>query len=121
MTRETSLMGVGVSAAQANFITGDTASGLTASGTTQTDAFAISADVNEFTTVASSAGARLPGNTVCNPGDSVVVFNGGANSLSLYPASGESINGLSANAAFAIAANARTICYKVSNTRWSCI
>lgn len=120
MARTQKLMGTGASAAFANYITGDVASGLTATGNSQATALLLSADVNEITTTAASTGVRFPDATVCSPGDSIVVFNGGANSLSVYPATGESINGLSANASFAVAANARTICYKVSTTRWAC-
>lgn len=120
MPRTTKLTGVGIAPAAANFITGDVASGLTAAGSNQGTALLLSADVNEITTTAASTGVRFPDATVCSPGDSIVVYNGGANSLSVYPATGESINAGATNAAFAVASGARTICYKVSATRWSC-
>ena len=108
-------------AALVTYMVGEVASNLVAAGSTQGTALLLSADVNEIVTAAASTGVRLPDNTVAVAGDSVIVFNAGANSVSLYPAAGDTINTNGVNAAFTLATGARTICYKVSNTRWSCI
>lgn len=91
------------------------ASGLTATGTTQSDAYAIVYAVNEFTTVASGTGAVLPSSQT---GMTVTIFNGGANPLKVYPHSGAKINGLSTNAATLLAANTSIALTCVSTTRW---
>jgi len=104
------LVGMGAPAAGAGFMVGDVASGLTATGSTQGTALAITANFNQFTTVAASTGAVLPALSsspqlgVTN-GDSIEVFNAGANALAVYPPSGSSINGLSANIAISVPAN----------------
>ena len=98
-------------------IGGDSGSGLTATGSTQSDALLLAKDVNEFTTVASGTGCRF--NSETEAGDSYIVYNGGANALSVYPPSGGSINALSADAAFSLAANKLAVFVKVSGTRWA--
>ena len=45
-----------------------------------------------------------------NPGDEIIVRNGGANALSLYPPVGGAINSLGTNAAYSIA-TATPLCY----------
>lgn len=92
---------------------------LTAAGSTQADALAITADTNVCTTVASGTGVRLP--AFVNAGDideSMIIVNGGANSLSIYPASGSKINNLSADAAYALAAGKSVEVIRVSATQW---
>jgi hypothetical protein len=72
-------------------------SGLTALGSSQTTAFPlINRSDNQFTTVASSTGAILP--TAKLP-DSIAIWNGGANTLSIYPPSGGTINDGTTNVA----------------------
>lgn len=116
MTQTQTLMGSGIPAAAARHIIGTVASGLTATGTTQADALLIN-DISEFTTVASGTGALIPANL--SRGDNVLIYNGGANALTVYPPVGESINALSANAGFSVAANKLVKIFKVSNTRWA--
>lgn len=116
MTQKSRLTGSGLAPAAANFIVGDAFAGQTATGTVQADAFALT-DVNEFTTVASGTGARLPSNAQL--ADNITVYNGGANALLVYPPTGESINALSANASFSVAANKAVIFVKVGATRWA--
>ena len=115
MTQAALLMGSGLSASAARHIVGTTQSGLTATGTTQADALALT-DVNEFTTVASGTGGLIP--LGCNRGDDIFVYNIGANTLTVYPPVGESINALSANAGFSVATAKTCIFRKVSPTRW---
>jgi hypothetical protein len=79
-----------------------TLSDLTATGTNQATAFPLlnTAD-HQFTTVASSTGAVLPAARLA---DSVNVWNGGSNALSIYPPLGGKINDASANSAYSLAA-----------------
>lgn len=112
------LLGSGTPPLQAVNIVGDVASALTATGTSQATAYACSAIINEFTTTASSTGALLP---VTAPGDDVFIYNGGAQTLSVYGQTGESIQNGSANAAFSVATNKGAWFKKVSTTRFAAI
>lgn len=100
MAQRKNLVVGGISAQAAIAIQGRVASSLTAAGTTQADALALPADINQFTTVGSGAGTILP---PMSAGDSVTLYNGGANALLVYPPVGGLINGLSANAAYSVA------------------
>lgn len=109
------LKGSGLSDLQVAAIGHDASSGLTATGTVQGDAYAMTAADNEFTTVASGTGAILYAGT---PGDEQSVYNGGANALTVYPPSGSSINGLAANSGILVPTNTACIFKCVSSTRW---
>jgi hypothetical protein len=76
---------------------------LTATGTTRSDAYAIATDLAEFTTVASGTGCIMPAN---NQGGEIVIWNGGANTLNVYPPSGGQIDALGTNNPDTIAAGA---------------
>lgn len=69
-------------AATANQIIGESAIGLTATGSAQSDALQLTADVNTVSTTASSTGVKLP---KCEKGAMVVVNNMGAQTLRVYP------------------------------------
>lgn len=101
MALQQRLVVAGTAAPQAQAIQGTVGNGLTALGTTQANALALPADVNYFTTVAAGTGTVLP---AMNPGDSVNVYNKGANALLVYPPVGAVINGLGANAGYSVAA-----------------
>ena len=116
MTRKTSLMGVGMSGTAANFMVGDVASALTATGSSVSDALQLTGDVNEVTTTASGTGVKLP---PMSPGDSCFIYNIGAQTLSVYPPTGESINALSANAVYSVATAKTVLVVKVSATRYA--
>lgn len=106
----------GFSAGQAKAFNGGIATALTAAGTVITDALDLLADTNVIGTCGSGAGVQLPS---CEIGDSVEIYNGGANACKVYPeASGSTINGLTAGAAFQLATN--TSCYvrKITSSRW---
>jgi len=97
------------------FVAFGTSGTLTGTGSTQSDALAIIRPINEFTTVASGTGARLPTSI---PGTRIVIRNSGANSLRVYPASGASINDLGTNVPF-ILDTATTLEYvSTTTTRW---
>jgi hypothetical protein len=93
-------------------------SGLSAAGTTQGTATAITKQTNEFTTVAASSGARLPSP---EQGEFIFVANAGANALSVYPATGHSINALAANAAFSLAVGKNALFWAATASKWYAI
>ncbi len=90
-------------------------SGLSGAGTTQGTATVITKQTNEFTTVAASSGAILPGP---EQGEFIFVANAGANALNVYPASGHSINALAANAAFSLAAGKNAVFWAATASKW---
>lgn len=92
---------------------------LTAAGTTIADALLLTGSVNNVTTAAASTGVKLNANTPI--GATVVVRNGGANDLKLYPTSASDvINGGSAGAAITLTTLNKQIatCTRVSSTLW---
>ena len=72
----------GVSAGTAQGMNGRVATGLTAAGTVITDALDLNATVNVVSTVAASSGVQLYSMQI---GDEMEVYNGGANTLTVYP------------------------------------
>ena len=89
--------------------------GLSAAGTTQATATAITSQTNEFTTVAASSGAILPSP---EQGEFIFIANAGANAMNVYPATGHSINALAANAAFSLAAGKNCIFWAATASKW---
>jgi len=100
MTKLSTLSTSGLSAVAALAIGGDTATGLTAAGSTQATALALPAANNFIATAAASTGVILPPG---NAGDFVFVYNGGASTVTVYPPVGGTINNLSANTGLALA------------------
>jgi len=96
------LVACGLFRNQAQAVTGSVATGLTATGTTQATALLLRSAINNFGTVGASTGARLPAG--CAMGDEYVIYNGGAETLAVYPPVGGSINGGSTNAGVNLAA-----------------
>ena len=93
----------------------DVAEGLTAAGTNQATAYAMTAADNEFTTVAAGTGAVLYAGS---PGDEQLVFNAGANALKVYPPSGSKINALPTDQAVLIPKNTACTFKCLTTTRW---
>jgi hypothetical protein len=92
---------------------------VTAAGSTISDATLLTGQVNNVTTAASSTGVKLNSNTPL--GITVVVRNGGANDLKLYPpTSSDQINGGSAGASVTLTTLNKQIasCTRVSSTLW---
>lgn len=94
---------------------------VTAAGTTLADATLLTGVVNNVSTAAASTGVRLNSDTPV--GVTVVVRNGGASDLKLYPhsATGQ-INGTTAGAAVTLTTLNKQIatCSRVSSTLWLC-
>lgn len=93
----------------------DYSDALTAAGTVQADALLIAHQYNRFSTVASGAGGRLPASLLKRP---IFIRSDGANSLKIYPNSGASINGNTANAALTLFPGAITCLMARSATAW---
>lgn len=100
MSLQQRLTQAGLGAVASAAIVGGAANTLTATGNSQATGLPLPADVNRFTTVAASTATTLP---AMNPGDSVIIFNGGANALSVFPPVGGAINAIAANSAYSLA------------------
>ena len=110
------IMRGGYSAGMAKAINGAIATGLTAAGTVISDALDLTADTNVIGTCASGAGVQVP---ACEIGDSVEIFNGGANACKVYPdTTSVQFNALGNGNAFSLGTNTSCYCRKVSSTRW---
>lgn len=106
------LIAGGLSANAVRALAGDAISGLIATGTTQATALALIGENNVFSTVGTSSGAILP---VGESSKTILVYNGGANALSIYPPVGGSINALSTNTAYSLGAGLGIeLCYATS-------
>ena len=116
------LMGAGFSAAQAGSTNSSSIkTGISAAGTTQGTATAITADINLVSTVAASSGVQLY-NGLTN--DSCYVFNDSGvsgNGLLVYPPTSGQINNLAVNAGVIVPVNTMAEFIKVTSTRWVCI
>ena len=103
------MMGSGLAPAQAQAINGNMQASQTATGANQATAFPLSTSGTEFTTVAASTGAILPGVTTSSGastrvvgGDIFAVYNQGANALAVYPPVGGRIGLAAVNAAVSV-------------------
>lgn len=94
--------------------------GISAAGTTQTDATDLSADndVHYVGTVASGTGVQLPN---AGAGAKLTVINDGANPLNVYPPSGHTISGAAADAAKIIVAGGARTFIQVTSTYWAAV
>jgi hypothetical protein len=97
------------------------ATALTAAGTTQATGLVLTADVNMIGTAAASTGVNLP--AISGPGDTVFVYNGGANAVKVYPAQGSAgtINGIAATTGVSVPAAKGVLCVAVSAANWVAI
>lgn len=88
----------------------------TAAGTTIADATVCNVSPIDLTTVASGTGIQL---SEALRGRLVVIYNGGANTVNIFPQSSTAvINSLSAGAAFTLATTKIAIGYALSDTTW---
>lgn len=113
------LLGSGAAAQLAQNIVGDFDQAITATGTSsQTAAYDLFAVNNYVSTTAANTGVQLP---VCNPGDEIWVYNAGAQTLSVYGQTGETIINGAANAAFSVATLKGAVFKKLTATAWMAI
>jgi hypothetical protein len=93
-----------------------TLSGLSALGSNQTTAFMLlNAADHQFTTVGSSTSAVLPSAKLPS---SLTVYNGGANTLAVYPPVGGTINGGSVNADITVSAGSGAEFFAADTLTW---
>lgn len=87
-------------------------------GTTQTQAgaTALTGALNVVTTGTANDGVRLPADY--GVGEQIVVANISGAALNVYPSTGGAINGGSANAAKALAANMAGLYISTGNSNW---
>ncbi|MFH1047631.1 MAG: hypothetical protein V1738_04980 [Patescibacteria group bacterium] len=86
----------------------------------QTNATALTEDINEVSTVATAADSvKLPAITA--DGMEIKVINHGASALDLFPASGETIAGNAADTAVSLIPNETALCMAFSATTWECV
>lgn len=110
------VMGAGIPAAQARGLNGNNVNAaVTAAGTTQGTATAITADVNVVTTASSAQGVILYSGV---PGDSQIVYNNTTADIRVYPHSGGNFNQLAANAGFVLAPYTAAQCFLINATQW---
>lgn len=93
---------------------GTPALGVSAAGTNQGTATALTANVNQVTTVGAGQGVALP--TPVPGAEPIVVSNQGAHTLSVYPPTGVEIDALGVNVAYSLADPKMQIFWPISTT-----
>ena len=113
------IVGAGFSWLQAqNTDWASTKTGISAAGTTQGTATALTADINLVGTASALQGVQLY-NGVIN--DSMIVFNDNTGvTIVVYPPTSGQINVHAANAGIQLANNTLAEFFKVTSTRWIC-
>jgi hypothetical protein len=102
MTRVATLVGAGVPPSAAQATVGFNSIGVSGAGSSsQANSTLIQASNTFVSTNGSGGGVRLP--TGASPGDSFFIYNGGANTLNIYPPVGGAINGGSVDATYTAA------------------
>lgn len=95
-------------------ICGDGATGLTATGSAASDALQLSACYNSIGTAAASTGVKLP---PTEAGAMVVVYNGGASTVAVYPFNTSSTINAGATS-LSVTATTRVLLVATSATTW---
>lgn len=119
MALASDLVQIGFISRHADFLGDTIADTLTALGTDQAHALALTASINCVTIVtATNNGVILPTIVLCKYSSILVRNDDAMDTLTVYPATGQSINSLAANAGFNIAANSAKSFTRVSSTKW---
>lgn len=111
MSTPSELMGLGLPHSLANRIGSEVQTAITAAGTNQATATTLSGGFVEIGTAAASTGVMLNGFS-----DVTVIFNGGANTVAVFPPVGSFMNG-TVNAGFNVT-NAKTATFFRSGNRY---
>ena len=88
---------------------------VSAAGSSQSDATALTKTINVITIASSGQGVRLPTSLI---GMVLYVTNTSGNTVTVYPASGARINGLSTNAGLTMGSNATIHLIAPTTTQW---
>ena len=97
------------------FVSYGVSTSISAAGSTQAGATALTRPINVVSTVSSGAGVILP---TVPPGARIIIMNTSANALNVYPPSGAVVNSGSTNAAYSQPAGARLEYISVTSTQW---
>ena len=119
MALASDLVAVGILSRHADML-GDTSKDLlTATGVVQATALPLTAAINEITTnnAGVADGVLLP-LIAATPHSRLIVKNNAVGALKIYPNTGQSINALAVNVAYALAAGTGVTLCKVGSTRW---
>lgn len=111
----TDMMGLGTPAALANLM-GESIASVTAVGTAQVGAAALTGTINQVTTSAGQTAVVLPSNQPL--ATSVQVYVPSATAALVFPPSGANINESAANASFSVAQARLASFVRVSATKW---
>lgn len=106
------VQGAGQSGGATTAICGDVQSAVTATGSSATDALQVNAVVVRSGTTASGTGVKLP---AAEAGAMMVVRNDGAETLTVYPQTGSTIDGA---ASVTVAAAKASLFFGTSGTTW---
>lgn len=109
------IMRGGISAGAAKAINGDVNAAISAAGTTQATATALTAGINVITTAGASSGVRISNSEIA---DQYEIINLGANAVTVYPPTSGQINAIAANGGFTLATNTAVKVRKFTATRW---
>ena len=110
------MMGAGLSAGKVRNLNGTTFNtSITAAGTTQATATALTADINTIGTATAAQGVILYNGVI---GDSQDIYNDTTVAVYVYPPTGGNVNQLAANAGFALAGKTAVTVKKVTATQW---
>jgi len=116
MSYTKTVMGAGTSAVQAAAIVGGVNATISAAGTTQGTATVLyPLGLHTVTTVTAATGVIL---AIGALGDETVIFNGGANTLLVYPPVGAKINNLTTNTGINLAVNTAILLKCAYATQW---
>lgn len=99
-----------------NFIISNVTTGISAAGTNQGSATALTRAINVVSTVAAGANGVVMPTAVA--GMNVIIINTSATALNVYPASSAAIDALALNAAFSLSAGAKLQFIATSTTQW---
>jgi len=116
MTIPSRVLGSGVNSMSTVAICGDGGFGLSASGTTQSDAYQLNRVYNDVTTVASGSGVKLP---ITEEGEVIYITNSGANALKVYPY--ESTTTVDDGSSLTVNTHCSALLYAVSRTAWKAL
>lgn len=91
------------------------ATGLTATGSVQSDALGLTKDWNEITDTPIGTGVLIPNS---GTGRQSVVFNYGGAQLKVYPPVGGQIDSLGVDTAYSLPNSKSQVFYQIANTSW---
>lgn len=109
------LMGLGMAPALAQ-LAGDSVAAVTAVGTAQAGAAALTGTINNVTTSAGQTAVVLPSNWPL--ASSILVYTNSATTALVFPPSGGNINEGAANASVNVAQGKATCFVRISATKW---